>query len=80
MVHILSAHGDDECSNCEQVDVLTTVGFTSPFAEVKELGERVKSGYEAYHVKFPCIVNTKEIGAGEQVILKWSNEKKRKRS
>ena len=57
---------------------MTTVGHASPFAEVNELGARVKAGFQAYHVKFPCIVNTKKIGAGEQVILKWSNEKKRK--
>ena len=67
--------------NCEVEDVLTTVLHTSYFDELNDLGARVKTGYQSYHVKFPCIVNTKKICAGEQVFLKWTNdETKRKQA
>ena len=59
--------------NCESEYVLTTVLHTSYFEELNELGARVNTGYQSYHVKLPCIVNTKKICAGEQVFLKWAN-------
>ena len=71
--HIQRSCRDGEY-NCEVEDALTTVGHVSPFAEVTQLGARVKAAFHAYHVKFPCIVNTKRICAADEVVLKWHKE------
>ena len=69
--HIQRSSCDGEY-NCEVTDVLTNVLHCSRFIELNEWNEEVNAGGHVYHVMFPCIVNTKKIGAGEEVVLKWS--------
>ena len=78
--HIQCSCCDDEY-NCELEYVLTTVLHTSYFEELNDLGACANTSYQSYHVRFPCIVNTNKICAGEQLFLKWTiEETKRKQA
>ena len=68
-----------EC-NCDMVEGAITSMFCSDMREVTTEGNTPKLAKSNLEVVVPCIRNTAEIAAGQELVLRWENKDGKKTS